>query len=354
MTGAPIHGRLSRLPDGKLEGWCYCATDLSARRIVALTLDDLPLISVVAAKFRADLFERRVGDGYYGFTVSAPDLGFERGIPRLLEARDQATGVLFGRIVMEEGDGEQRLRERLEGIASSIASLQQLDSTHRPAANTFRQGLEAVGLGLRARLTPAQFGGPLLAGARSRPLTPRRYPWSAAPRVTLALCQPTSLTDALAQIDDLRSVAMGSPSELIVVDDGADAALSYLPSVVEGVALLREPGSSISDAVNAAAWAARGEVLVFLNGCRCPEPAWLLNAIRQATDGVQIVYSDATRPPSGVTQSATPPSVAVCVRRDQFESLGGLEVMGPGADNPWDEFIQKCRLLGHPVDVAVA
>jgi len=354
MSPAPIHGRLTRSPEGKLEGWCYCANDLTTRRVVDLFLDDDPLISVVAAKFRADLFDRGIGDGYYGFAVSEPHVEPGRVTPRLLEARDRESGILFGRIVIEEGHGEtDAARTRLAAIAATLERLPSLgDHEFAPTPDPFKQGLEAVGLGLRARLTPSQFGGATLAGLRSRQLRPRRLPWSAAPRITLALYRPRSLEATLTQIDELRPLVVSAPTELVVIDDAADPSLAYLPSLVEGIRLLREPGSTMGKALNTAAWHARGEILMFLDGDTRLEPAWALTAIDKATDSVQIGHPPAPTVIDGGRRGRVSRYPALCVRREQFESLGGLEVLPDRAANPWDEFVQKCRMVGHPVQFA--
>lgn len=142
-----------------------------------------------------------------------------------------------------------------------------------------------------------------------------------------------ALLDALAALH----APPGTAVELLLVDDGStDATAGLAAAHPAGVRVLTSPGRGPAAARNAAAAAARGEILAFTDADCAPEPDWLVAAVAALDAGADLVQG-AVGPPPGVHVGPFDRTVRVgqpthlyetanlVVRRDLFDRLGGFE-----------------------------
>ncbi len=93
--GMEARGEAHYDEEGGLHGWCWDPGDPTARMMVELTLDGVVIRSVAASRFREDLRERGIGDGYHSFTVILPAaIRAENGAAHVA-ARVARTGKVF-------------------------------------------------------------------------------------------------------------------------------------------------------------------------------------------------------------------------------------------------------------------
>lgn len=143
-----------------------------------------------------------------------------------------------------------------------------------------------------------------------------------------------------------------APLEILVVDDGSSDGTAALAESVPGVRLLRRPHTGKARTVNAAAEAARGEVLLFLDGDLVFAPDYvallaapiLAGAALGTTHGTELVANPGNRwaacwqaraglPPDRrqvitAQQLAEGSIVFRAVRRSDFLRVGGFDDIG--------------------------
>lgn len=81
--------------EGVLHGWCWHPDEPSARQTVELLLNGTVIRTVVASRFREDLRERKIGDGYHGFTVVLPSVNRANTGTAHIAARIAGTQTVF-------------------------------------------------------------------------------------------------------------------------------------------------------------------------------------------------------------------------------------------------------------------
>ena len=356
MKAPKLFGFLGLTPDGKLEGWCYNEVAPSERREVSLALNGVVFETVVAAQLRTDLAREGIGDGYYGFVVVPPNISPTSGQPATITALDCGTGTLIGQtIVAAEGDAESPTAVRLTQLERRLCALPVTTVATTVHQALVGDGLRAIGAALNYGLSPVDFGTWRLAAAMTRLLRPRPLLLTRAPKVSYVLNGPDSLEEALATIEGLRAAIEGTAAELIIVSDCRDPRLAYLPSLVNGIVLLRSLTSCRATAVNLAALHAKSELFVFLNPSCSHNSVEILESIKKVRAGIQpVIWSRNTlttiKPGSTLTLPQQPSMVsAVCVSSDVLKKIGPLNE-APNTDNasPWTDFFLKCKLLAIP------
>jgi hypothetical protein len=357
MTAPKLCGFLGLTPEGKLEGWCYSEVALSERREVSLALNGVVFETVVAAQLRNDLAAAAIGDGYYGFVVAAPVIiSPNSGQPATITALDCRTGTLIGQtVVAAEGNAASPTAVRLTQLEKRVNTLPVATVAMTTHQDLVGDGLRAIGAALNYDLSPADFGTWRLAAAMTRLLRPRPLLLTRAAKVSYVLFGPDSLEEALATIEALRAAIESTVAELIVVSDCRDPRIAYLPSLVNGIVLLRSFTSHSTVAVNLAALHAKSNLLVFLDPSCSHNSVELLESIKTVRAGIQPVIWSRSAPKTTIpastlalTQRQSMVS-AVCVSSDILRKIGPLdENTYTDKASSWTDFFLKCKLLAIP------
>lgn len=108
--------------EGVLHGWCWSAQAPAARLQVELVVCGKPVRSVVASRFREDLRERGVGDGYHGFfLILPPAVLTPNGVHAAV--RDVGTGTVFWQANALTLTADPALTAEIDELRRTVARL---------------------------------------------------------------------------------------------------------------------------------------------------------------------------------------------------------------------------------------
>jgi hypothetical protein len=88
-----IDGYVDRATNREIHGWIWNRKDPAARRVVNVYVDDKLVESFIACRFRQDLKEAKIGDGFYSFEIALPQAKVKPS--SVLRLTDAATGKEF-------------------------------------------------------------------------------------------------------------------------------------------------------------------------------------------------------------------------------------------------------------------
>jgi hypothetical protein len=340
----PVVGDLHR--DGEMvTGWCWSPAHPRARLRVALLVDGVVVAAAVAARLRLDLVREGVRDGYHGFSLPLPS---PMPAATRIEARELASGAVFGRILLDDAADVLAWHARADALSHHLSGLH-----------------GRLGLHPGADGSPAGCGPVAALGVLGAALAPRRR-HCAAPVLRLVRVTDPAVSLVLDVAGNRHAVAAAQAcamllrhhaAELVVSDDGGGAHAA----APEGATLCVDGGGPAARASRAAGLA-RGRTLVFLypRGAEAPCPSALADLLRHAarTCGVlagQAALSAARRagldPPFAVSPgTSSPVGLALLVPRALFAELGGLDLsLEDGASLPFLDFALRAWAAGHEV-----
>ncbi len=345
--------------DGEMAvGWCWSPARPRERLRVALLVDGVVVAATVAARLRLDLLREGVRDGYHGFSLPLPS---PMPAATRIEARELASGAVFGRILLDAPADVGAWNARSDAASTLLSELHG------------RLGPGPVG---RLR-TPLAALGEALA-PRSRPgLAPAPRPACVASPAFSLLFDATG-RHGPAAVPACAMLLRHHAAELVVSHDGCGPHAATM-AAFDG-AILCAAGESAATRANHAAGRARGRTLVFLRpegpdglcpsaladllrqaavlhdpaaptvpssaagACRVLAGQPVLSAARRA--GLELPFSAA--PGAGGTASRT--GLALLVPRALFAGLDGLDpLLDDGVDLPFLDFALRAIAAGHEV-----
>lgn len=258
--------------DGFLHGWCWCAGRPLDRRVVEIILNDRLASATVASRYRDDLRERNIGDGYHGFAVALTSSLTLADPGCVISIRDRASGQIFWRETQGEFGLPKSLPDRIETLASLCMSVSQSRELRqgqeaRPALR-FAARLGQLGRylnrpsnpGDRAFKTVPEARASLISGQAVAPL-----PFIAKPQVSVILNAGSDALQTARMISAVQPALHLAHAELLVLDSGADPGTALLPSIFPNLRYFGNHGVPPAGVRRQAAMAARGEILIFLN-----------------------------------------------------------------------------------------
>ena len=360
-----VVGNLHR-DGGMAVGWCWSPARPRERLRVALLVDGAVVAAAVAARLRLDLLREGVRDGYHGFALPLPS---PMPAATRIEARELASGAVFGRILLDGPADVGAWHARADALSARLAELHGrlgpgLRSCDPPAA------LGALGSALASRPGIRPGPGLHLAPAPAR-VSPARV---ADPALSLVLDVAGSRHGA-AGVGACAMLLRHHGAELVLTGDGSDPHSATLAALAGATHCLDTGGPAAR--ANRAARCARGGVLVFLRpDGLCPSAlasvlrrsaptrdpaaqagpataagAWpvlagqpVLSAARQA--GLDRPFG--VPPDRGATSSRA--GLTLIVSQALFVELGGLDVsLEDGANLPLLDFALRADVAGHEV-----
>jgi hypothetical protein len=320
---------LEKDADGVLHGWCWNETAPAERQAVEILLDGAVVTGTIAARFRADLRQNAIGDGYHGFQISLSKTLANGGTHHIITARERRTATIFGRVVMPDAGFPPQLRDRLRNVAAGLAAAQAATETLARASrgsDTLVAATRALGEHLLVRA-----GRPHEAVyAHYETIT---LPVAARPAVSLLM---RTQIGARATLHAIRAAAPGlvrAGVELLLIDDGADPWISLLPGAIDGMRYVNTRGQPHAAGYNRAAAQARGATLVLLDltqdfaaglaAFETPLPENTLLAGSAAIAAARRFRPDLATSIACHTEPA-PPCLHLAMPRAMFTRLGGL------------------------------
>ncbi len=145
QAGLLITGEAHCDTEGAVHGWCW-APDMPAARIkVELLIRGIATRTVVASRFREDLRERGIGDGYHAFTFILPPDVYETGGRAHAALRAVGHDAVFWQMnALSRAIDDtlktsiQRLNTAIQDMAGAISQLERARQTDSLARNFAR------------------------------------------------------------------------------------------------------------------------------------------------------------------------------------------------------------------------
>jgi len=301
----PIAGGLFRADGDSITGWCWCAARPQVQCVVEVLIDGIFWRELKASRRAEGVRLNGPPHDHFGFLATLPQRAGTRW--HRIEAREQRTGQVFGRL-MEGGPDPERL-----AIERRILTVLK----------------EAEELGDALAVLPRPIGFPALFGAVGAGLLgPRLPPFSLrvppVPRVTLVVTSCDGLAAAYRAILALAVPAADLGAELLLLGNLQEG-LAELAPIVRGLQLIDV--TAIGDALDAA----RGEYVLVLDGAR----------LGLETDLAQWLLD-------GVTVGARDHGALILgIKRDDWRAMAGIVAIGlPAAVQ---DVTLQAQVLGLPL-----
>ncbi len=329
-----VQGELHADRAGLIDGWCLWPDRPGARATVEIAIDSVPVAAVQAARY----FDG-VGDGAHGFSLSLPGALAKSGTS-VVEARETASGTLFGRVVLSPADIGQPAEDRLGRL-----DLRALNQWAPPADDA---GLKSILAALGAILTGLDAG--WVRRERNRlTRTAPRLKLSRQPELSIVVPVSDVLATTLGQLAAVPALCDRCPVEVILADDGADARHLLLVHAVPGLRYMRVPRGLQGATLNALAGEARGAAICFLQPGAHPGN-WMW------PDGGCAVHLGGAAACGIPRPSVPPPSrraphgFALYVPRGSLAIVGGFDA-ALRADTAYRDLALRCSVLKIPLAV---
>ncbi|MDE8347767.1 MAG: hypothetical protein POH28_16575, partial [Acidocella sp.] len=274
-TAMTVLGEAGIDDDGIVSGWCWSPERPGARLTVEIFVNGEMVAMPVAERFRGDLHDRGIGDGYHGFWV-AITTRVQGGGGFVVSARERRSGVCFWQSIIGTVALPPAVMARMAGVTDAMREIGQ-STALVPAASTLPAASLRAALGaLGGRL---QTGGGLgVAQARMAALPP------ALSVVLNAACVRDAARGG-ALPGDLPWAGAGF--EYVLCDDGRDPRLGRWQDK-SALAYMLAPGLHAAARWQQELRLARGEMLVFL-GAVTPGLGGALAALRDIRAGGVVI-----------------------------------------------------------------
>lgn len=119
-----MHGNLDGVTkDGFVSGWCWYPAAPDEHIGLTILVDDEPVGTTAAAKFRADLKEAGIGDGTHGFVFALPWSALADKVLLRISVRETQTRTLLGEPVLMRAGRLMAAEERIQDLERQIRRL---------------------------------------------------------------------------------------------------------------------------------------------------------------------------------------------------------------------------------------
>jgi hypothetical protein len=278
--------------DGVLHGWCWSPALPRERQIVEVLVNDRIAAEILATRFRDDLGTRGVGDGYHGFVIPLTKSIAQAGAGCVVSVRHQATGGIFWRSVVGQiglPTGLAARTARVEAVCK-LVSWRDREAYGRPAKVEFAARLGALG---RYLARGPRLGRPFETPAQARTALSSdgemtRLIFMAEPAISVILDAGHDARATLRVIASAAACLHVLRAELIILDTGADARHTLLPSLCANLRYVASQGVQHAISRREAAMVARAPMLVFLENRGADFSAGLLELASAAWDRQKI------------------------------------------------------------------
>lgn len=136
QDGSIIVGEAHCDAEGGVHGWCWMPEAPTLRIKVELLINGAVVRSVIASRFREDLRERCIGDGYHAFSLPMPPEVFPKGCGAHAALRAAETSVVFWQMnALTRGVGDDLAvkltdtRTAIHAIAGGLSLLERRNQT---------------------------------------------------------------------------------------------------------------------------------------------------------------------------------------------------------------------------------
>jgi hypothetical protein len=323
--------------DAVLQGWCWNSKKPTERPVVEILIGERIVSTVVASRFREDLRERNIGDGYYGFMATLTKSIADAGDNFVISARERASGRSFWRQVRGESALPSDFAGRIANVQRRFSRLA-WSSRFRMLGTTsltsrFSAEMSALGMHLRTTTRPGARYLPLIARARTallRQTAPAILEMFRSPKVAVIIIADSTSNDVLSAISAVVPTLISMEASLLLLDRGSNADVALAPSLFGNLRYLLNPRRDLESLLADALKYSHGELLIFVKNPRETFVQGLPEIAAQMCDGdsvyfnsgsVEIACSICAESPAHVSRGATdfPIGLEFAGKRQAFE-----------------------------------
>ncbi len=250
---------MQRDPDGNLHGWCWNEAAPTTRQTVEILIDGAVIATLVAARFREDVRQAGIGDGYHGFLVSLARTLANGATDRIISARERSSGIMFGRLVPPDVGFPVALQRRLRHVAHTLAQAQEAIGRQDAARLQARRDRLATWHNLGTHLAARGE-----AGWHAALPAKLAVPVVRAPLYSIVAVPSDDAGATLARIKRAAPALAQSEAELLLIDSGHDPAMALLPGAVAGLRYFNGRGQGAGATLNRVAAQAQGATTLLL------------------------------------------------------------------------------------------
>jgi hypothetical protein len=165
MTALPAIGEVEIDRDGVLSGWCFSPARPAERVTIEILVNQSVVTTLVASRFREDLRNRGIGDGYHGFSVTLTKQIDAIASGGIVSAREKLSGTVIWHWISGEFSLPAEFPARLAAARAQIGALAESPLLRQREAREVAAAFSAAG----ALLAPPQ---PARSLAYSAPRNP--------------------------------------------------------------------------------------------------------------------------------------------------------------------------------------
>lgn len=284
--------------DAVLQGWCWNSNKPAERPVVEILVGERIVSTVVASRFREDLRDRNIGDGYYGFMATLTKSIADAGDNFVISARERASGRCFWRQVRGEsalpGDFAGRIvnvQRRFSRLAWS-SRFRTLGATS--LTSRFSTEMSALGMHLRTATRPGARYLPVIARARTallRQTGPAVLEMFQSPKVAVIMIADSASNDVLSAISAVAPTLKSMEASLLLLDRGCNPDVALAPSLFGNLRYLPNPRRDLESLLADALKYSRGELLIFVRNPRESFVQGLREIAAQMFDGGSVYFN---------------------------------------------------------------
>jgi len=271
MPIAKVDGEVQLAADGVLQGWSWNPKRPAERLVLEILIDDKVVSTFVASRFREDLRERGIGDGYYGFTATLPKSLLDAGHKFVISARERASGYCFWRQVR----GEPSLPDEFAGrFAEAQHRISRVAQSKRfqmlgTTSSTSRIVKEMRNLGTHL-LTCAQAGRHQVSPVVNARTALLRHTAQVSldvfrnPKVSIILIADSTCNDVLSAISAVVPNLTAMEASLLLIDRGTHDCVALAPSLFGDLRYIFDTRNDLASLLANALKYTNGDLLVFI------------------------------------------------------------------------------------------
>jgi hypothetical protein len=368
MSNLILDGDAQLGADGVLQGWCWSAKRPTERLALEILINEKIVSTLVASRFREDLREKRIGDGYHGFMATLTKSLADAGDNYVISARERSSGRCFWQHARGElglpNDFATRFAEaqhQFSRIARSSPFL-----TLGNGSLTSRISIELGTLGMRLRAatgldTRYPFPVARVRAALLRETAPVVLEILPHPKLALIIIADSTSKEILSTVSAVIPTLQSMEGSLLLIDRGVNAEVALAPSIFGNLRYVFYSREDLGSLLSVALKYSHGELLIFIRNPPesithgLPElvaQTHASNAIYINSRSVEIACAICTESSANISRRPAnfPLGLEFAGKREAFERLRDIVPLENGATGLGNVEL-AIRAIRHGVDI---
>jgi hypothetical protein len=271
MPIAIVEGEVQLGADGVLQGWCWNPKRPAERLVLEILIDDNVVSTFVASRFREDLRERGISDGYYGFIATLPKSLLDAGHKFVISARERASGCCFWQQVRGEPSLPEEFPDRFAAAQHRISRVAQSKHFRElgTTSSASRIAKEMRNLGAHL-LSSAQAGRHQISPIINARAAILRHTAQVSldvfrnPKLSIILIADSTCNHMLSAISAVVPHLTTIEASLLLIDCGTHDYIALAPSLFGDLRYIFDPRNDLASLLTNGLKYTGGDLLVFI------------------------------------------------------------------------------------------